>query len=783
MTQDKGKTQAAAKAPAKKKALSEFEQAALDYHRCPQPGKLEIQATKPLGNQRDLALAYSPGVATPCLAIEADPALAADYTGRANLVAVISNGTAVLGLGNIGPLAGKPVMEGKAVLFKKFAGVDVFDIEMNAPDVDTAVNTVAALEPTFGGINLEDIKAPECFEIEARLREKMKIPVFHDDQHGTAIIVAAAVLNGLELAGKKLSEVKIVASGAGAAAIACLNLLQRLGAQKKNIWVNDAEGLVYKGRTLRMDRWKEAYAQDTEARALADVIGGADVFLGLSVGNILKPELLKKMAAKPMIMALANPYPEIMPDEAKKARPDAMICTGRSDFPNQVNNVLCFPYIFRGALDVGATAINEEMKMAAVQAIAGLAKEEPTESEAQSAGGGRSAFGPEHLIPSPFDARLLMRIAPAVAKAAVDTGVAARPIDNWDAYRERLARFVFRTGLVMKPVFAAAKKVAQKRVAYADGEDERVLRAAQAAIEENIARPILVGRPNVVDVRLRRLGLRIKAGEDFDIINPEDDPRYRQYVDLLQKLGGRAGVTPRIAETLVRTSTVAIASLALVRGEADAMLCGLSGRFDTNLQMVEQVIGHAPAADKYASLSLLVSRAGPLFLADTYVRQDPSADELAQIAAWAVPELARFGIEAKVAFLSHSDFGSRESASALKMRQAAEKFHALCPDIESDGEMHGDSALSEILRNGVMPGSRLKGEANLLIFPNLDAANITLNVVKKQTDALHIGPILLGTKAPAHILTPSVTTRGILNMTALAVSEIAHKKAMHDRKA
>jgi len=783
MTQEKqgmqGKKPAEARpAVAKKDELSAFEKAALDYHRYPRPGKLEIQATKPLGNQRDLALAYSPGVAAPCLAIHDDPALAADYTARGNLVAVISNGTAVLGLGNIGPLAGKPVMEGKAVLFKKFAGVDVFDIEINAPDVDTAVNTVAALEPTFGGINLEDIKAPECFEIEGRLRQMMKIPVFHDDQHGTAIIVAAAILNGVELAGKKLSEVKIVASGAGAAAIACLNLLQRLGAQKKNIWVNDAEGVVYEGRQARMDRWKAAYAQDTKARVLNDVIDNADVFLGLSVGNILKPEMLEKMAKKPLIMALANPYPEIMPDVAQKARPDAMICTGRSDFPNQVNNVLCFPYIFRGALDVGATAINEEMKMAAVRAIAGLAREEPTESETQSDGSRKIAFGPDHLIPSPFDSRLLLRIAPAVAEAAAKSGVAARPLENMAAYRERLERFVFRTGLVMKPVFAAAKKVAQKRVVYADGEDERILRAAQAAIEEKIARPILVARPNVLDVRLRRLGLKIKAGEDFDIINPEDDPRYRQYADLLGQVGGRHGITPRIAETLVRTSTVAIAALAVIRGEAEAMLCGLAGRFDENLQMVEQIIGHAPGYDKCASLSLLVSHDGPLFFADTYVRQNPAAEEVAQIAAQAVPELARFGIEPKIAFLSHSDFGSRDSESARKMREAAEKFHALYPDIESDGEMHGDSALSQLLRDGVLPHSRLKGEANLLIFPNLDAANITLNVVKKRTDALHIGPILMGTKAPAHILTPSVTTRGILNMTALAVTEIAHKKAI-----
>lgn len=767
-----------------KQPLSAFEQAALDYHRFPRPGKLEISAIKPLGNQRDLALAYSPGVAAPCLAIQENPASAVHYTARGNLVAVISNGTAVLGLGDIGPLAGKPVMEGKAVLFKKFAGIDVFDIEIDAPDADTAVNTIAALEPTFGGINLEDIKAPECFEIENRLREKMRIPVFHDDQHGTAIIAAAAVLNGLELAGKKLKEVKIVASGAGAAAIACLNLLVRLGAQKKNIWVSDAAGVVYEGREDRMDKWKAVYAQKTKARVLADIIDGADIFLGLSAGNVLKPEMLKNMAPKPLIMALANPTPEIMPDAAKKARPDAMICTGRSDFPNQVNNVLCFPYMFRGALDVGATAINEEMKMAAVRAIAALAKEEPTESEAHSAEGDKSVFGPDHLIPSPFDGRLLMRIAPAVAQAAAESGVAAHPLDNMDSYHERLERFVFRTGLVMKPVFAAAKTAERKRVIYADGEDERVLRAAQAVLEENIAKPIFVGRPAVIDVRLRRLGLKIKQNEDFDIINPEDDPRYRQYVDLLLKLGGRHGITPRIAETLVRTSTVTIACLAALRDEADAVLCGLAGRYDENLQLVQRIIGHKAGIDYSATLSLLVSQqSSPLFLADTYVSQNPSTDELVQIAALAAPEILRFGIEPKIAFVSHSNFGSRESESAQKMRLAAEKFHSLYPHIESDGEMHGDAALSAQLRSRVLPASRLKGEANLLIFPNLDAANITLNTLKKQTEALHIGPILMGTRYPAHILTPSVTVRGIINMTALAVAEIAEKGKAAAKKA
>lgn len=759
-----------------KKTLSEFDKAALYYHRLPQPGKLEIRAIKPLGNQRDLALAYSPGVAAPCLAIHEDPAQAAQYTARGNLVAVISNGTAVLGLGNIGPLAGKPVMEGKAVLFKKFADIDVFDIEINAADIDTAVNVISALEPTFGGINLEDIKAPECFEIEDRLRKTMQIPVFHDDQHGTAIIVAAAVLNGLELAGKKPEKVKIVASGAGAAAIACLNLLVHLGVKKHNIWITDATGVVYKGRAERMDRWKGAYAQATDARKLGDIIAGADIFLGLSAAGVLKTEMLEKMAEKPLIMALANPTPEIMPAEARKARPDAMICTGRSDFPNQVNNVLCFPYIFRGALDVGARAINEEMKLAAVRAIAALARAEPEEGEIPAGDGSKASFGPEHLIPSPFDRRLLTHIAPAVAQAAMESGVATRPLHNMEAYKERLERFVFRTGLVMKPIFAAAKRAKQQRVIYADGEDERVLRAAQAVIEEKIAEPILVGRPNVIDVRLRRLGLKIKAGADFNIINPEDDPRYRQYVDLLQKVAGRRGITPKTAETLVRTSATAIAALAVIRGDAEAMLCGLAGRFDENLSLVERIIGAVPDIGRYAALSLLVSQDGPLFLADSYVNQDPTADELAHIAAQAAAEVRSFGIEPKIAFLSHSNFGSRNSDSARKMRLAAEKFRALYPQLESDGEMHGDAALSRELRHRLLPASHLKGEANLLIFPNLDAANITLNVLKKRCDALHIGPILLGTKAPAHVLTPSITARGIINMTALSAVEAAGLK-------
>jgi len=757
---------------AAKKTRSDLDEAALFFHRHPVPGKLEIQPTKPLGNQRDLALAYSPGVAAPCLAIQEDPALAADYTSRANLVGVVSNGTAVLGLGDIGPLASKPVMEGKAVLFKKFAGINVFDIEIDAPDVDRMVETIAALEPTFGGINLEDIKAPECFEVEERLKARMKIPVFHDDQHGTAIIVAAAVLNGLELAGKDIASAKIVTSGAGAAALACLNLLVSLGAKTENIWITDRYGVAYRGRVEEMDRWKEPYLKDTNARELTDVIGGADVFLGLSVGGVLKPEMLKEMSDRPLILALANPNPEIMPEEARKARPDAMICTGRSDFPNQVNNVLCFPYIFRGALDVGATAINEEMKLAAVRAIAALAREEPSEVAARAYSGETPVFGPVFLIPSPFDPRLILRIAPAVAKAAMDSGAATRPIEDMDAYLDRLNRFVFRTGLVMKPVFSAAKQAGRKRVIYADGEDERVLRAAQVVLEEGLAQPIIIGRPHVVEVRLKRYGLKIRPGIDFEIINPEDDPRYRDYVDLLIRIAGRRGVTTEVARTLVRTNTTVIAALAMMRGEADGMICGLEGRFERHLRYVDAIIGRREGVRDISALSLLITQQGVMFFTDTYVTLDPSAEEIAEMTVLAAEEIRRFGIEPKAALLSHSDFGSRDSASALKMREAVGILHRIAPDLIADGEMHGDAALSEELRQRVYPHALLKGEANLLVFPNLDAANITLTTVKAMTDALHVGPILLGMARPAHILTPSVTSRGIVNMTALAAVEV-----------
>jgi len=743
---------------------------ALVYHRQPTPGKLEIQATKPLGNQRDLALAYSPGVAAACDAIVENPAEAATVTIRQNLVAVITNGTAVLGLGDIGPLAAKPVMEGKAVLFKKFAGIDVFDIEVAQKDIGRFVDTVAALEPTFGGINLEDIKGPDCFEIEEQLRERMSIPVFHDDQHGTAIIVGAAVRNGLELAGKNIAEVKIVVSGAGAAALACLNLLCSLGAERANIWVCDIEGVVYTGRTAQMDRWKQVYAQDTDARTLADVIDGADVFLGLSVGGALKPELAARMAAQPLILALANPNPEIAPADALAAKPDAMICTGRSDYPNQVNNVLCFPYIFRGALDVHATAINEPMKLAAVEAIAELAREAPSDVVASAYGGSAPLFGPTSLIPAPFDPRLILRIAPAVAKAAMDTGVARKPIEDWDAYEETLNGFVFRSGFVMKPVFAQARS-APKRVIFADGEDERVLRATQAVVEEETALPILIGRPSVVERRIKRFGLAIQPGVDFELVNPADDHRYRDYVGTLLEVAGRKGVTPGAAATMVRSSTTTIAALAVVRGDADAMLCGLEGPFQSRLRLIREIIGLAPGVRNFSALSLLVTTHGHYFLADTHVRHNPTAEEIADMTVQCAAQVRVFGLTPKVALVSESDFGSDDSASALKMRQAVELLRAAEPDFEFDGEMQADTALSQAIRDGVLTTSTLKGEANVLIMPDLTSANIAFQMVKVLADALPVGPILLGAARPAHILTPSVTARGIVNMTAIACCE------------
>ena len=752
----------------------DLRQGALVYHRFPKPGKLEIQATKPLGNQRDLALAYSPGVAVACEAIVDDPDQAAELTARQNLVAVVTNGTAVLGLGAIGPLAAKPVMEGKAVLFKKFAGIDCFDIELSGTDVDTLTTVISAMEPTFGGINLEDIKAPECFELEEKLKARMNIPVFHDDQHGTAIIVAAAVTNAMAIAGKRIEDIKIVTSGAGAAALACLNLLVTLGACRENIWVTDLEGVVYEGRDVLMDRWKSIYAQKTSLRTLAEVIDGADIFLGLSAAGVLKPELLQKMAHHPLILALANPDPEIMPDVAQAVRPDAMICTGRSDYPNQVNNVLCFPYIFRGALDVAATQINEHMKRAAVDAIAALAHEAPSEVAARAYGGVAKLFGAESLIPSPFDPRLIQRIAPAVARAAMESGVALRPITDFDAYRDRLDRFVFRSGFIMKPIFSAAKKQ-PKRVIYAEGEDERTLRAAQVAMEENLAIPILVGRPAVIDARVARFGLSIRPGVDCELINPEDDTRYRDYVQLFMERAGRKGITPDLARTIVRTDTTVIAALAVVRGDADAMLCGLEGRYHAHLARIDEVMGRAPGVDNYSALSLVITGRGVHFLADTYVTPEPSADELASMTMLCAEHVRRFGLEPKVALLSHSNFGSHNSVSSQKMRRVLELLRAQAPTLQVEGEMHGDIALNATQRDKILPNSALQGEANLLIMPNLDAAHIAYQMIKGLADALPVGPILLGTPHSAHILTPSATSRGVVNMTALAVAEVQGK--------
>ncbi|MFL4973577.1 MAG: NADP-dependent malic enzyme [Microvirga sp.] len=743
---------------------------ALALHAAGRPGKLETRISKPITTARDLSLAYSPGVAEPCLRIAKDFSLAYDYTTKGNMVAVISNGTAVLGLGNLGAMASKPVMEGKVALFKRFADVDGIDLEIGTEDVDEFVNAVRFLGPGFGGINLEDIKAPECFVIEQRLRELMDIPVFHDDQHGTAIIVGAAVLNGLELAGKRIEDVKIVTSGAGAAALACLNILVSLGAKRENIWVTDIEGVVYEGRAKLMDRWKSVYAQKTEARALADVIAGADVFLGLSAGGVLKPDMLKTMAPKPLVLALANPNPEIMPDLAQATRPDAMICTGRSDFPNQVNNVLCFPYIFRGALDVGARTINEAMKLAATRAIAALARETPSEVVARAYGGEARPFGVTSLIPSPFDPRLILRIAPAVAQAAMDSGVATRPLEDLQAYADSLIRFVFRSGFIMKPLFEKAK-AAPKRVIYAEGEDERVLRAVQAIVEEGIARPILIGRPSVVETRLKRFGLSVAAGRDFELVNPEDDPRYRDYVASYCDAAGRKGITPDAARTLVRTNPTVIGALALRRGDADALVCGLEGRFRSNLRHIRDIIGLAPGAQEFAALSLVITSKGAYFLADTHVRPDPTAEEIADMAVACAGHVERFGIEPKIALVSHADFGAADTASAHKMRAALALIAERAPDLEVDGEMAADTALSQTLRDRVLPTSRLKGEANILIMPNLEAANIAFQFAKVLADALPVGPILIGPAKPAHILSPSVTARGIVNITAVAVVE------------
>ena len=743
-----------------------LKEAALHFHNYPKPGKLEISPTKPLANQRDLALAYSPGVAAPCEEIAADPDTAALYTSRANMVAVISNGTAVLGLGNIGALASKPVMEGKAVLFKKFAGIDSIDIEIDEQDPKKFIETVAPMWPSFGGINLEDIKAPDCFEIEEALKERMPIPVFHDDQHGTAIIVAAAVLNGLRLAKKDISTVKICTSGAGAAAIACLNMLIAVGAKRENIWVADREGLVTTRRDNSVDRWRGSFAQDSDKTALAEVMEGADIFLGLSAAGALKPEMLKDMAPDPLILALSNPVPEIMPELAQEARPDAMICTGRSDYPNQVNNVLCFPFIFRGALDVGATTINEEMKAAAAHAIAKLAHEPVLEAIPS----GASTFGRDYLIPTPFDQRLILRIAPAVAKAAMDSGVARRPIEDFEAYKDSLNRFVFRSGMVMKPMLERARGE-NKRVAFADGEDERVLRATQVILEEGIALPILIGRPSVIEQRIERFGLSLTPGKDFEVINPEDDPRYRDYVSLFHSLVGRSGVTPDTARTIVRTNTTVIGALAVKRGEADGLICGLEGRYIKHVRDIKSIIGLTDGVDDVSALSMLIMPRGVFFLADTYVSMDPTADEIVGIALQARDHLKRFNLEAKVALLSYSNFGSREGDTSAKMQEAYRKLKSVAPDLIAEGEMQGDLALNQSLRERYIPDSALKGEANLLVFPNLESANLSMTLLKEMNNALPVGPILMGTRSPAHILAPSVTSRGIVNMTAITANE------------
>jgi malate dehydrogenase (oxaloacetate-decarboxylating)(NADP+) len=752
-------------------------EAAFEYHRAPTRGKISITPTKPLSNQRDLSLAYSPGVAYPCLAIEQDPNLAADYTSRGNLVGVVTNGTAVLGLGDIGPLASKPVMEGKGCLFKKFAGIDVFDIELAEKNPDKLIDIIAALEPTLGGVNLEDIKAPECFYIEKALKQRMKIPVFHDDQHGTAIISGAALLNGLELVGKPIGEIKLVSSGAGAAAIACLDVMVGLGVMRDNIFVVDSRGVIQyerdDARSGKLDESKQRYCQKTSARTLADVMKGADVFLGCSTAGVLTPAMVETMAVQPIILALANPEPEIRPELARQAKPDCIVATGRSDYPNQVNNVLCFPYIFRGALDCGATRITEEMKLACVREIAALAKAETSDEVAAAYAGQELKFGPDYIIPKPFDSRLILRIAPAVAKAAAESGVATRPIADLDAYRQSLMRFVYQTGMVMRPVFAAAK-ARPARVVYAEGEDDRVLRAVQVVIDEGLAKPILVGRPQVIAARIERAGLRLQPGRDFELVDPADDPRYRAYCDDYQRLLGREGVTPDMAKAALRRSNTLIGAMMLRRGDADAMLTGLVGRFDHHLEHIRDVIGLAPGARGFATMNALLLDNRTLFLTDTFVNEEPDAQSLAEIAQMAADEVRRFGLPPKVAFLSHSNFGSSTRASAKRMRAAAEIFQRLEPEIECDGEMHGDAALSESIRHTYLPESRLTGEANLLVLPNIDAANILFNVLKMTGGhGVTVGPILLGTAKPAHILTPSATVRRVINMTALAVADIA----------
>ena len=745
---------------------------ALDYHRRHPPGKISVAPTKQLTNQRDLALAYSPGVAAACDEIKRDPAQAVHYTARANLIAVVTNGTAVLGLGAIGPLAAKPVMEGKSVLFKKFAGIDCFDIEIDERDPHKLIDIVAALEPTFGAINLEDIKAPECFIVERALRQRMKIPVFHDDQHGTAITVGAAIFNGLKLLKKDIASVKLVVSGAGAAALACLELLVKMGLRRENIVVTDIKGVVYKGRREEMDPDKERFAVETRARTLDEVIAGADVFLGLSAGGVLKGAMVKKMAERPLILALANPDPEISPDEAKAARPDCVIATGRSDFPNQVNNVLCFPFIFRGALDVGATTINTEMELAAAKAIAELAQAETSEQVALAYGIDTISFGPEYIIPKPFDPRLIARVAPAVAQAAMDSGVATRPLASLDAYRESLSRFVYHSGVIMQPLFTAAK-AAPRRVVYAEGEDERVLRAAQVVVDEGLARPTLIGRPQVIEQRLERLGLRVRPGKEFDLVNPESDPRYRDYWTTYHQLSERKGITPEYARVEMRRHNTLIGAMLMYKGEADGMLCGTFGMHAEHLRYIDQVIGLRAGVRNYAAMNALMLAARNVFICDTHVTEDPGAEHLAEMTLLAADEVRRFGITPKVALLSASNFGSAQTASSRKMQRALELIRNLAPELEIDGEMHGDAALSEEIRLRVFPRTRLRGEANLLVMPTLDAANISFNLLKTAAGGgVTIGPMLLGAARPVHILTPSATVRRLVNMTALVVADV-----------
>ena len=743
----------------------DFKQAALEYHRLSPPGKIKVAPTKPMLTQRDLALAYSPGVAYACEAIVENPTSASELTARGNLVAVVTNGTAVLGLGNIGPLAGKPVMEGKGVLFQKFAGIDVFDIEIDETDPDKLVDIIASLEPTFGGINLEDIKAPECFIVERKLRERMNIPVFHDDQHGTAIIVGAAVVNALEVVGKKIGDVKLATSGAGAAGIACLDMLVALGLKPENILAFDRDGVIYTGRP-NLDPDKARYARDTDKRSLAEIVDGADIFLGLSAGGILKPEIVATMADKPIILALANPNPEISPADAKAVRPDAIIGTGRSDYPNQVNNALCFPYIFRGALDVGATVINEAMKVACVHAIANLARREASDL-GSAYGDDVPCFGPEYLIPRPFDPRLLVEVAAAVAQAAMDSGVALRPIADMWAYREKLGQFVYRTSLMMKPVYDRAR-ADKKRVVYAEGEEETVLRAVQTVIDEGLAFPILIGRPEVIDARIQRLGLRMRAGVDFELTNQNDDPRFNDYWQHYHALTARRGVTPAAAKNLMRSRPTLIASVMVARGEADALITGIVGRFHKKLGYVRSMIPLDPGVQSTSAMTGVINNQGAYFFLDTHVQDDPTAEQIAEATLQAAYRLKLFGIEPRIALLSHSNFGSHETPGSLKMRKVRELLLKRKPDLNVDGEMQGDTAWDEVLRNRIMPGSTLSGRANLFVLPNLDAANIAYNMVRVVTDGVAIGPILMGISKPVHILTTSATPRRVINMTAIA---------------